>query len=73
MTIEEAIEHLHAAEERKKKTSSQAKDGRLLLTEEEWLVRLKVCDVEGSNNRGHKCGRGEHDDSDGRRRLHGES
>jgi hypothetical protein len=73
MTIEEATGHLHAVEERKKKTSSQAKDGRLLLTEEEWLVRLKVRDVEGSNNRGHRCGRGGHDDSDGRRRLHGES
>jgi hypothetical protein len=34
MSIEEAISHLRAVEERKKKPSSGAKDGRLLLTED---------------------------------------
>jgi hypothetical protein len=35
MTIEEVTRHHHAVKERKKKTPSQAKDGWLLLTEEE--------------------------------------
>jgi hypothetical protein len=59
MSIEEATRHLHAVDERKKKTSSQGKDGRLLLTEEEWLTRLKVRDGEGvASSGGHGCGRG---------------
>jgi hypothetical protein len=67
MSIKEATGHLRAVEERKKKPSSGAKDGRLLLTEEEWMVHLKFRDGEPSNNdsrggrshgRGHRGGCG---------------
>jgi hypothetical protein len=65
MTIEEAIGHLGAVEERKKKTSNQGNDGHLLLIEEEWPSHLKVCDGEGSSgsggyDRGRRGGRGSH-------------
>jgi hypothetical protein len=70
MTIEEAIGHLRAVEGRKKKTSNQAKDGRLLLTEEEWLAHLKVHEGEWSSD-GHGC-RGRERGGSGRS-LHGES
>jgi hypothetical protein len=70
MTIEEAIGHLRAVEGRKKKTSNQAKDGRLLLTEEEWLAHLKVHEGEWSSDGRGSRGR-ERGDSD--RSLHGES
>jgi hypothetical protein len=42
MSIEVATGHLRAVEERKKKTSDKAKEGSLLLMEEEWMARLKV-------------------------------
>jgi hypothetical protein len=42
MSIEEATGHLCAVEERKKKPTGGAKEGCLLLTEEEWMVRLKI-------------------------------
>jgi hypothetical protein len=62
MSIEVATGHLRAVEERKKKTSDRAKEGSLLLMEEEWMVRLKVQEGEGSGGgcggRGH--GRGKH-------------
>jgi hypothetical protein len=54
MSIEVAMGHLRAVEERKKKTSGGAKEGRLLLTEEEWMTHLKVREGEGS---GGGCGR----------------
>jgi hypothetical protein len=58
MSMEEATGHLRAVEEKKKKSTSQAKDGRFLLTEEEWMARLKVHEGEGSNGgRGHGKGR----------------
>jgi hypothetical protein len=50
MSIEEATGHLHVVEERKKKSSNGAKDGRLLLIEEEWMAHLKVRDGESNNN-----------------------
>jgi hypothetical protein len=48
MSMEEATGHLRAIKERKKKSTSQAKDERLLLTEEEWMARLKVREGEDS-------------------------
>jgi hypothetical protein len=67
--IEEATGHLRAVEERKKKPSNGTKDGRLLLTEEEWMARLKVCDGESSNSGSH----GGHGHGRGRRDSHGGS
>jgi hypothetical protein len=42
MLIEEATDHLCAVEERKKKSSSGSKEGRLLLIKEEWMTCLKI-------------------------------
>jgi hypothetical protein len=72
MLIEEAAGHLHVVEERKKKSSCGTKDGRLLLTEEEWMAHLKVRDGESSNmsgrgGRGHGKGRHRGHDSNGGR------
>jgi hypothetical protein len=72
MSIEEATGHLCAVEERKKKPTGGAKEGCLLLTEEEWMVRLKIWEGESSNSshggRGRdrgRCGRG-HGGGDGK-------
>jgi hypothetical protein len=48
MSIEEATNHLHAVEERKKKLPDGSKKGCLLFTEEEWMARLKVREGESS-------------------------
>jgi hypothetical protein len=56
MSIEVATGHLCAVEERKKKPTSAAKEGRLLLTEEEWMARLKA--REGESSSGGRGGRG---------------
>jgi hypothetical protein len=63
MSIQVAIGHLSALEERRKKPSGETKEGRLLLTEEEWMVRLKVREGEGSggNRSGRGRGRGKRD------------
>jgi hypothetical protein len=56
MSIEVAIGHLRAVEERKKKASGGTKEGCLLLTEEEWMAWLKV--REGERSGGGRGGRG---------------
>jgi hypothetical protein len=48
LTIEEAVGHLHAVEQRKKLPSSKDSEGRLLLTKEEWMACMKTCDGSGS-------------------------
>jgi hypothetical protein len=58
MSIEEATSHLRAVEQRKKKLSGGAKDGQLLLTEEEWLAHLKAWEGKSSGGSGRGCGRG---------------
>jgi uncharacterized membrane protein YgcG len=52
MSIEEATSHLRAVEERKKKSPTGAKEGRLLLTEEEWMAWLKIREGESSGGGG---------------------
>jgi hypothetical protein len=73
LSIEEAVSHLRAVEQRKKPPPDKESGGRLLLTEEEWMARLKTRDGSGSNararngggnngsgkNRGNKQGTGE--------------
>jgi hypothetical protein len=68
LSIEEVDGHLLAVEQRKKPSPSKEAGGRLLLTEEEWMARMKTCDGSGSNagsrsgggkNRGNKQGAGE--------------
>lgn len=58
ISIEEATGRLRAVEQRKKSTSQPAKEsgGSLLLTEEEWMARLKI--REGSSSSGVKRGGG---------------
>jgi hypothetical protein len=68
MTIEEATCHPRVVEERKKKNTGGSKKGRLLLTEEEWMARLKVRDGESSGGSGSRGGRGR---GRGRRSCHG--
>jgi hypothetical protein len=69
MSIEEATGHLRVVEERKKKATDGAKEERLLLTEEEWMARLKAHRGDLSNSsRGGRChgsdsGRGSQSDS----------
>jgi hypothetical protein len=48
LTIEEAVGHLHAVEQRKKLPSSKDSEGRLLLTKEEWMACMKTRDGSGS-------------------------
>jgi hypothetical protein len=48
--IEEAIRHLRAVEQRKKPSPTKESGERLLLTEEEWLVRMKICDGSSSSS-----------------------
>jgi hypothetical protein len=67
MMIQEATSHPRVVEERKKKHTSGSKEGHLLLTEEEWMAYLKVCDRESSGGGG-RGGRGH---SRGRRGGHG--
>ena len=51
LTVEEVTGRLRNVEQRKKNTVSAVdKEGRLLLTEEEWLARLKhLCDDTGES------------------------
>jgi hypothetical protein len=67
MSIQVAIGHLSALEERRKKPSGETKEGRLILTEEEWMVRLKFQEGEGSggNHSGRGRGRGKRPDGRG--------
>ena len=51
LTVEEVTGRLSNVEQRKKNTASAVdKEGRLLLTEEEWLARLKLRDNTGESN-----------------------
>jgi hypothetical protein len=68
LSIEEVDDHLRAIEQRKKPSPSKEAGCRLLLTEEEWMARMKTCDGSSSNagsrsgggkNRGNKQGVGE--------------
>jgi hypothetical protein len=62
LSIEEAVGHLQAVENRrKKKTSRPAKDGggQLLLTAEQWKARYKASSGEKSNRRGSGGRRGD--------------
>jgi hypothetical protein len=42
-----------AIEQKKKPSPAKETGGRLLLTEEEWMVRMKSCDGSGSNSNAH--------------------
>jgi hypothetical protein len=68
MTIEETTSHLRTVKERKRKHTSGSKEGCLLLTEEEWMARLKVRDGESSGGGG---GRGDRGRGRGRHSGHG--
>ena len=51
LTVEEVTGRLRNVEQRKKNTVSAVKnEGRLLLTEKEWLARLKLRDDTGESN-----------------------
>ena len=51
LTVEEVTGRLHNIEQRKKNTASAVdKEDRLLLTEKEWLARLKLHDNTGESN-----------------------
>ena len=51
LTVEEVTKRLRNVEQRKKNTISAVdKEGRLLLTEEEWLAHLKLRDDTGESN-----------------------
>ena len=51
LTVEEVTRRLRNVEQRKKNTISAVdKEGRLLLTEEEWLARLKLRDDTSESN-----------------------
>ncbi|XP_022967658.1 uncharacterized protein LOC111467102 [Cucurbita maxima] len=51
LTVEEVIGRLRNIEQRKKNiVSAVDQEGRLLLTEEEWLACLKLCDDTGESN-----------------------
>jgi hypothetical protein len=49
LSIEEAVGHLHAVEQCKKPSPAKETNGRLLLTKEEWLARMKTHDGSGSD------------------------
>jgi hypothetical protein len=49
MSIEEAVGHLRAIEQRKKPSPAKENAGHLLLTEEEWMARMKSRDGSGSS------------------------
>jgi hypothetical protein len=53
ISVEVATGHLRAVEARKKKSSEGAKEGRLLLMEEEWLAWIKIHDGESSGGGDH--------------------
>ena len=56
LTVEEVTGRLRNVEQRKKNTISAVdKVGRLLLTEEEWLARLKLRDDTGESNGPSSC------------------
>jgi hypothetical protein len=50
LSIEEAVGHLRAVEQRKKPTPAKEASGRLLLTEEEWMARMKTKHGSGSSS-----------------------
>jgi hypothetical protein len=52
LSIEEAVGHLHVVEQRKKPPQAKENGGRLLLTKEEWMARMKARDGSSSNSRG---------------------
>lgn len=68
MSVEEVTGRLRAVEQRKKTQATTDKQGRLLLTEDEWLARLKIREAagdggsssggKGGRNRGRNRGRG---------------
>ncbi|CAD6337548.1 unnamed protein product [Miscanthus lutarioriparius] len=78
LSVEEVVGHLRAIEQRKKKPASAGasstadKQGRLLVTEEEWMARLKLRESgegSGSGKRGktrHGCGGGSGGGRDGK-------
>jgi hypothetical protein len=49
LSIEEAIDHLRAVEQRKKPTMSKEIGDRLLLMQEEWMAMMKSRDGSSSN------------------------
>jgi hypothetical protein len=49
LSIEEAVGHLRAVEQQKKPSPAKENAGRLLLSEEEWMARMKSRDGSGSN------------------------
>jgi hypothetical protein len=73
ISIEEATGRLRAVEQRKKTAQAQVKDdaGRLLLTEEEWLARLKNQGASGDSSHGRRGGGGGRGRGRGRSRGRG--
>ena len=71
LTVEKVTGRLRNVEQRQKNTISAVdKEGRLLLTEEEWLARLKIRDDTGESN-GPSSRKGGKKSWKSRRRMHG--
>ena len=71
LTVEEVTKRLRNVEQQKKNTISAVdKEGRLLLTEEEWLARLKLRDGTDESN-GPFSRKGDKKPCKSRRRMHG--
>jgi hypothetical protein len=73
LTIEEAMSHLLAVDQRRKKGATPAVDaeGRLLMTEEEWTARMKAKEKGGFSGGGTLGGGGYHGRGHDRGRGHG--
>jgi hypothetical protein len=65
LSIEEAVGHLRAVEQRKKHSSTKESNRRLLLMEEEWMARMKSREGSGSNTNSHAGGGNKSDDDKG--------
>jgi hypothetical protein len=57
LALEEVVGHLHIVEQRRKPTPAKESGGCLLLTEEEWMARMKSKDGSGSSSETHHGGR----------------
>jgi hypothetical protein len=58
VSIEEVVGHLHAMEQHKNPMANKDEGGLLLLTEEEWMARMKIHKGYGSNTGSHRGGGG---------------
>jgi hypothetical protein len=66
LSLEEVVGHLHPVETRKKPPPMKESEGRLLLTDDEWLARVKTRD--GSGGGGNK-GKGAKQSTQGGRKM----